>query len=389
MDRRNFITTGSRLGAALAALMLTQACSDGHAEESPPAGPGPGVGPRPDTAPDGIAFTLFSRHLQWVSTQGEAESLPYDVGVKIGQKAQEIGYKWVDLTVRSTGHVDPSRVDVAVNLPLMLKGIRSTGAKCRHMTCNIVDSTTAVHTRNGAQVLAEDILRVGNDNGIELYRWGGFSYDVTTANNKPQPFGNQVLEQLDAFAARVEALAALNRKLGMTAVYHTFSGGNNARSVWDLMHMLKRFEPRDLALNFDIGHMVTESALSAWRTNVRYAMPAIRSVGLKDGLVERNPANGAVRSVWTPAGQGMVQWKEFFQLLLEGGFNGPAEAQYEYNVTGLTGQSVSLNTTFWADNAALSSGNLTPAFLTGELKKDLAVYRQAAAEAGWPAARLT
>ncbi|CAN7459369.1 TIM barrel protein [Pseudorhodoferax sp. LjRoot39] len=373
-NRRSFLTDGRRLGGALAGLLLAQAANQAAAA----------VGPRPDAAPDGIAFTMFSRHLQWVSTQGEAESLPYDVGVRIGEKAQEIGYQWIDLTVRSTGHVDPSRVDVAVNLPLMLNGIRSTGAKCRHMTCNIVDTTTAANTRGGVPVMAEDILRVANDNGIALYRWGGFSY--TTSEDT---FGKQLLRQLDAFAERVAALATLNRSYGATALYHTFSGGNNGRSVWDLMHMLERFDPADLALNFDIGHMVTESALSAWRSNVRHALPYIKSVGLKDGLVQRNASTGAVASSWAAAGQGMVQWKEFFQLLLEGGYTGPAEAQYEYNVTGLNNQSVSLNTTFWSDHAQFASGNITPAFMTEELKKDLAVYRQAALDAGWPAARLS
>lgn len=385
MNRRGFL-----IGGSVAAAVLTQACSDGIAQEAGPGAPvDPGTPIVPPTVVDGVAFTMFSRHLQWVSTQADAHDRPYEVGVRIGQKAQEIGYQWVDLTVRTTGHVDPSIADVAVNLPAMLRGIRSTGAKCRHMTANIVDTVTPIAMRNGVPVSAEDLLRVASGEGIEIYRWGGFSYANTAVDGQPQPFGRQVLAQLDAFAQKVAALAEMNRRYGMTAAYHTFSGGNNARSVWDMMYMLERFDARDLALNFDIGHMVAESALSAWRTNVRYAMPKIKSVGLKDSLVEINPSNGSVRSVWKAAGEGMVQWKEFFQLLLEGGYNGPAEAQYEYNVNGVNGSSVSLNTTFWADHAQFNSGNVTPAFLTTELGRDLAVYRKAALDAGWPAVRLS
>jgi hypothetical protein len=134
--------------------------------------------------------------------------------------------------------------------------------------------------------------------------------------------------------------------------------------------------------------MVRESALSAWRTNLRYAMPHVRSVGLKDGDVVRN-ASGTVGGSFPLAGTGMVQWREFFQLLLQGRFSGPAEAQYEYNVTGLAGANVSLNTTLWADHARFLDGNLTPEFLTAELKKDITYYRSQAAAAGWTSDQMT
>jgi sugar phosphate isomerase/epimerase len=375
MHRRDFLMSALAAAAAGASTTAAQAVDFEGAGRLQ-------AGSRP---PPRIVFTIFSRHLQWLTTQAYAMSNPYETGVLVGQKAQELGYTAVDLTVRSTGHVDPNLVDVKTNLPAMLKGLRSTGATCAHITTNVVDDRAAVATYLGNPVYASDVLNVAAAEGIRIYRWGGFSYSTQPdpATGAPQPFGMQVLEQLEAFTQRVQQLAYLNRRLGLTAVYHTFSGGNNGRSVWDLMHMLQHFNPDDLALNFDIGHMITESALSAWRTNVRYAMPYIRSAGLKDALVERNPSSGTVRSVWKLAGTGMVQWREFFTLLLQGGFSGPAEAQYEYDVVGLRGTNVSLNTTFWADHAQFVSGNLTPAFMTAELAKDLVTYRAQAAAAGW------
>ncbi len=85
----------------------------------------------------------------------------------------------------------------------------------------------------------------------------------------------------------------------------------------------------------------------------------------------------------------MVQWQEFFQLLLQGGFSGPGETHYEYDVVGLQGQIAVLNTTFWADHPQFASANLTPAFMTEELKKDLMTYRARAAAAGWTADQQT
>ncbi len=338
-----------------------------------------------------ITWTIFSRHIQWLTTQADSQANPYATGTLIGAKAAELGYKAVNLTVRNTGHVDPNLADVKRNLPLMLRGIRSTGVMCFFITTDIVDDLAPVATYNGAPVYAEDILRVAHDNGVRLYRWGGFVYDVAPdpVTGAPQPFGEEVLEQLDAFRRRVKGLARLNRRFRTTAVYHTHStNGTNARSVWDLMYILRKSAPDELAINFDIGHMTNESTLSAWRTNVRFAMPYIRSVGLKDTLVERTPA-GTVRNVWKPAGTGMVQWREFFQLLLEGGFSGPGETHHEYDIVGINGMTAVLNTTFWADHAQFVSGNLTPAFMTEELKKDLVTYKTQASAAGWTAAQQT
>jgi hypothetical protein len=324
-------------------------------------------------------LTIFSRHLQWLTTQAFAQANPYQTGVQIGEKAQMIGFNAVDLTVRTTGHVDPSLVDISKNLPLMLKGIRDTGAFCDQITTNIVDDQSAL----GRGQTTEDLLKVAADNGIKRYRWGSVAY--TVSNTAPfSPFGNQVLEQLRALSDRMKNLAALNRKYGLTAVYHTFSGGNAPRSVWDLVYLLEanKYSADELAINFDIGHMVAENPLSSWRTNVRYAMPHIRSVGMKDYLLQRS-GTGTVSAVSVLAGTGFVQLREFFQLLLDGKYSGPVEAQYEYNVTGLKGTSFNLNTTFWADHADMASGNLTPDFLTTELRKDYQTYRDAILAAGW------
>ncbi len=324
-----------------------------------------------------LRWTIFARHLQWLTTQAFAHTHPYDTGVLVGEKAQQLGFHAVDLTVRPTGLVDTGLADFKVNLPLMLNGLRSTGAVCEQITTNIELPDKPIGTMHGMIVLPESLLSVAHDAGIRLYRGGSFSYSA-------HAYGNELIAELDAAAERLELLAALNRRYSLTALYHTFSGGNGARSVWDLMRMLERLSVDEIAINFDIGHMVREGALSAWNTNLRYAMPRIRGIGLKDGMVVRN-ANGVVSGSFPSAGSGMVQWQEFFRLLLQGGYRGPAEAQYEYDTTGVKGISVSMNTTFWADHAQFVSGNLTPAFMTAELKRDMAFYRAQAALAGWSA----
>ncbi len=384
LDRRSFLKTAAT-GAALAATPMAVVAPAQAAAAAA------GARHQHEPRPPHITWTAFTRHLQWLTTQSFAHSNPFDTGVLIGEKAAELGYRAVNLTVRRTGHVDPSMVDPRDNLPPMLRGVRSTGVECTFITTDIVDDVSPIATRDGTPVLAEDVLQVASEEGVTLYRWGGFAYNVQPdpVTGAHQPFGEQVLAQLDAFRASVKGLAKVNDRLGVTAAYHTHStNGTNARSVWDLMYVLRDYDPAELGINFDIGHMTNEGTLSSWRTNVRYAMSHIRSVGLKDTLVERT-STGTVRNAWKPAGTGMVQWREFFELLLQGGHNGPAETHYEYDVVGLNGVAASLNTTFWADHAQFASGNLTPAYMTDELKKDLVAYKAQAAAAGWTSEQQT
>ena len=78
--------------------------------------------------------SIWSRHVQWVKTAAQTDSDPYGTGVAVGEAILAGGYTAVDLTVRDGGHVRPALV--ATNLPLMLQGIRSTGAICTMIGTN-------------------------------------------------------------------------------------------------------------------------------------------------------------------------------------------------------------------------------------------------------------
>src|SRR3954467_2299404 len=91
-----------------------------------------------------LVTQIWSRHLQWVSTQAQANSDPYGTGVQVGQACLASGFAAVDLTVRSDGHVQPTLV--ATNLPLMLNGIRSTGCSCDQIGNNIAPSSNPTDT---------------------------------------------------------------------------------------------------------------------------------------------------------------------------------------------------------------------------------------------------
>ena len=94
---------------------------------------------------------------------------PFGTGVALGEAIRAGGYAAVDLTVRDSGHVLPSQV--ATHLPLMLNGIRSTGAICDHIGTNFSPPTDPANTAWIASQFVHEILSVAGANGIRKYRF--------------------------------------------------------------------------------------------------------------------------------------------------------------------------------------------------------------------------
>ncbi|MCL8014895.1 TIM barrel protein [Streptomyces sp. AS02] len=351
MNRRTLLASASAASLAAVALPSTATAA--------------ATAPCPTRQPH-LTWTIFSRHLQWLTTQSYAAQKPYETGVLIGEAAARTGYGAVDLTVRPGGHVEPA--GAATLLPAMVRGVRSAGVRCDHITTGIADLTSDN---------AETVLRAAAASDIRRYRFGTFSYDTAA---DPAPYGAALLRQLDALRPAVRELARRNKKLGLTAIYHTFSGTRVGSSVWDLLYLFDGIDPDQVALNFDIGHLTADGAAGSWQIALRRAMPSLRGAGLKDVLIERSSA-GRVSTVWSQAGTGLVQWQTFFGLLLEGGYAGPVEAQFEYAYNG-----VSLNQTWWADSPSFT---LTPDQMLSVMTAELRTYKEQAALAGWTAAQQT
>lgn len=330
-----------------------------------------------------ITWSIFSRHLQWLTTRAFAAANPFQTGVSIGQAALEMGFAATNLTVRPQGHVEPA--NVVTNLPLILKGIRSTGCLCDEITTSIVPNTDPTVDWVSTQFV-EQILATAAANGIRLYRFGANAYNTSVT---PALFGEQMQRQLDALRRQMEVLDGLTRvHRGLRAVYHTFNN-DVGTTIWDLMdYIYAGGETARLGINFAVGHIVTDGPLSLWSINLRRAMPRLWGTALQDVVWTQN-ASGQWISPTVVAGTGMVQWKALFELLLQGGYNGPGDLQIEYSVVGANGQSVSLNSAFWADNVQFTSGNLTPALMLETIAHEVAYYKSQATLAGWSASQLT
>jgi L-ribulose-5-phosphate 3-epimerase len=244
---------------------------------------------------------IFSKHLQWTDWAGAAST------------AHALGFDGVDLTVRAGGHVLPERV--REDLPKAVAAVRAAGLEPPMITAGIVDASSP-H--------AEAILETAAGLGIRCYRWGGFRYDL----------GRGIADQLAELSPRVKALAALNRKYKMTAMYHTHSGpGQVGASIWDIWELVRDCDPAEVAINYDIGHATVEGGHGGWIHTSRLAARYLRGTAVKDFRWGQN-AKGEWSPQWCGLGQGMVNFRKYFGLLRETGFNGPLQVHFEYPEAG-------------------------------------------------------
>ncbi|PYS38911.1 MAG: hypothetical protein DMG14_15930 [Acidobacteria bacterium] len=193
-----------------------------------------------------LKIDIYGRHLLWLRSADE-----------VAMAAKQMGYDGVDVNVRANGqgHVLPDRV--AQDLPPFVAAIRKHGLEVSAITPSIADADTPY---------AEDILRTAAELGIRYYWWGTFRYSA----NKP------IMQQLDDLKPRVAKLAALNKKYGMTAMYHTYAGNAIGTPIWDFLYVLKEFDPALVGFHYDLGHMTREGANGLWATNLRAAGRRLR-----------------------------------------------------------------------------------------------------------------
>ena len=247
-----------------------------------------------------LVIDAYSRHLQWLRTADE-----------VAGAALEMGYQGLDITVRPhPGHVAPDRV--AQDLPPFVNTVRKHALRVNCIALTNIQDATAPNL--------EQILKAASELGIRYY-WGLGTYRYEA--------GKPISEQWEAIRPRLAKIAALNAKYGMTGLYHTYSGNSFGAGMWDLLQVLQDFDPAQLAIHYDLGHMTNAGGNGTWMPALRAAARYIKAVSVKDSILERN-SDGAMRVRYTPLGEGNVQLNPFAAILKEIQFSGPIEIQAEY-----------------------------------------------------------
>jgi len=251
------------------------------------------------TAASLLSIHVFSKHLQF---------LDYP---KMAAAAKTIGFDGVDLTVRPGGHVLPERVQE--DLPKAVEAIKKEGLQALLMTTAVDDAENPTDRQ---------VLETAAKLGIKYYRMNWFRYPKT----------GSLPEALEDFKKRMLGLSDLNKKLGLVGCYQNHSGPFVGASVWEIWNLLEHSDPEHLGAQYDIRHAVVEGGRS-WQTGLRLLHPRIQTIVLKDFLWQQNDdGQWVVKNV--PFGEGMVNFKAYFEQLRNFGIQVPVSMHYEYDMGG-------------------------------------------------------
>lgn len=291
MQRRDFLNRSLVGVTSLLSAGLTASPHQVSADESP----------RPTPLQDRLC--LFTDHLD-------------DFGYTYAELAsmlEPLKIAGPDLTVRSGGVVLPDRaID---ELPKAAAAFRDKG-----MTIPML-STQLTSAENPA---ARPILSTMGQLGIRYFKLGYYHY-------------HDIAHWEQELEARRKDLAGLLDLCGQHSVhagYHNHAGAGIGGALWDAWELLRPLDRARVGFYFDPSHASIEGAKHTWKLNLQRISPRLSMVALKDYVWEKTSKGWQTR--WCPLGEGMVNWKEFFQTLIRLPFPGPVSLHIEYNPGGST-----------------------------------------------------
>lgn len=249
MNRRDFL--GS---AVMASLLSSGTARRAFAQAADAEGAGAAAA---EAVTRNIPLQAYSRYLQWLRTPAD-----------IAEACRELTCRQLMLTVQDNEAAHVQQDGLQRGLPRFVNALRDEGIE-------------VVSIRGGNQTdVDRDVERlVGTmqDLGIRYYWLGTDRYD----------FSQPIMPQLDAIKRKVERFVALNERNGTTLLYHTRSrGGSVGSMVWDLVEVLRDFDPQYVGLHWDTGHMSNHGDM--WEALFRVARPHILAVSWKDRKWEQD-----------------------------------------------------------------------------------------------------
>lgn len=248
--------------------------------------------------PGSLNVHIFSKHLQFLDWAGA------------GEKAAELGFAGLDLTVRPGGHVEP--VKVAAQLPQALEDIKKGGSSCSIITTAV----ESIHNR-----LDLSVLETAAAHGVHFYRTNWYRYQEKM----------DMQDSLKHYQKEIKRLSRTNEKLGMVGCYQNHAGELIGSSLWELKQLLEKSRKAFFGVQYDIRHATVEGGLS-WSNGMRLIHEHIKTIVLKDFKWEK--INGSWQTVNTPIGEGQVDFHSFFRQLKNYGIQVPAILHLEYALGG-------------------------------------------------------
>jgi sugar phosphate isomerase/epimerase len=267
MNRRQFLTTSAALMAASPSL---HSKTDGKKRRNP--------------------LCVFSKPLQMLSYDDLADVIA------------EMGFDGIEGTIRPGGQITPERVPD--ELPKMMAALRRRKLEMTIMASGVNDARDKLSLRQ---------LEVAAKLGVKRYRMKYFKYDL----KRP------VARQLDEIRPQLKDLVAVNKALGLQAVYQNHSGRNYVGApLWDLWLLFKEHPVEHLAVALDTGHTMVEGT-NSWPIQANLLRPHLGALYVKDYTWINN------KKTLVPLGEGNID-KDYPKRLIDSGFTGPINLHQEH-----------------------------------------------------------
>jgi sugar phosphate isomerase/epimerase len=253
----------------------------------------PRTPPKPRTTP---AVCLYSQHLIKVDFE------------TVGIVLRDLGFDGCNMAVVPGSHLDPSSSQS--DLMRAIEAVLGVGLEVAIVT---MPFTNAVDRRAG------QILGVAGFMGVPLFRPGHWSYaNASDLEMRLIEVRNEIL-----------SLAGVGQAYNIGLALHNAAGDTVGASLWDVNGILHNIDPRWAGYDFDPGFATQACGLDGAGVAVRLAQPRMKAVTVRDFTWVKDGA-GAWKTVPCPLGEGMVDWRKFFQELGRARFNGPITIEVRY-----------------------------------------------------------
>lgn len=185
------------------------------------------------------------------------QTLDYD---RMGEELAKMGVQGIEATIRRGGHIDPKNAELEV--PKMVAALAKNGQKAIIATTNV----------NAADEKNARFLRILKENGITKYRMDYFRYDLK----------KELIPQVKENTAKLKEVEAMNREIGVQALYQIHAGAKYAGSLaWDAAVMFDGVDPEHAAIAFDLRHIRAGTGAS-FETALALMGKHVRSIFVKD-----------------------------------------------------------------------------------------------------------
>jgi L-ribulose-5-phosphate 3-epimerase len=274
------------------------------------------------TATAGVSALTFKTHAA-DSYKGTlclfSKHLPEMDWPRLARSVKKLGFGGVDLTVRPGGHVLPERA--SEDLPKAVAAIRAEGLTVPFISTGLVSASDAT---------ARPILATAGKLGIPFFKPGYYKYQFI-----------DVRRELDEAGREFRGLAELGKECGVQVGFHNHEG-NIGGPIWDIAGVIDGMDPRWVGYYFDVRHAVAEGGVGGWKIATSLVSKRLKMLAVKDFYWEKAATGWRPKNC--PLGEGAVDWKAYFKMIREAGFQGPISLHLEYEIPGATASAREENT---------------------------------------------